>query len=90
MKKVKKCIVCGETITGRTDKKYCSDSCRSYNNNAIRRNKMQKIKGLESINIIHRDIIELGMRDSIWHLRFLVTICKILKKFSVRKDRINK
>lgn len=30
----KKCLQCGEKITGRTDKKFCCDSCRNnYNNN---------------------------------------------------------
>lgn len=30
----KKCLQCGEKIIGRTDKKFCCDSCRNnYNNN---------------------------------------------------------
>lgn len=29
----KKCLECGEPITGRTDKKYCSDACRNAYNN---------------------------------------------------------
>ena len=29
----KKCLECGDKITGRSDKKFCSDQCRiSYNN----------------------------------------------------------
>jgi len=29
----KKCLDCGETITGRADKKFCSDMCRNNYNN---------------------------------------------------------
>jgi endogenous inhibitor of DNA gyrase (YacG/DUF329 family) len=29
----RKCPVCNEIITGRTDKKYCSDQCRFIHNN---------------------------------------------------------
>lgn len=37
----KKCLECGSKITGRIDKKYCSDQCRNtYNNkkNKVNRN----------------------------------------------------
>lgn len=33
MNESKKCIECGRELFGRADKKYCSDSCRSANNN---------------------------------------------------------
>lgn len=29
------CIVCGETVTGRSDKKYCSDYCRTSQHNKL-------------------------------------------------------
>ncbi|WP_228466563.1 DUF2116 family Zn-ribbon domain-containing protein [Adhaeribacter swui] len=31
------CQVCGQAIQGRSDKKYCSDQCRSQSNNQKRR-----------------------------------------------------
>ncbi|PSR56879.1 hypothetical protein AHMF7605_26965 [Adhaeribacter arboris] len=31
------CLVCGQAIKGRSDKKYCSDQCRSQDNNQKRR-----------------------------------------------------
>ena len=33
----RKCINCGETIIGRSDKKFCSDQCRYMFNNKIKR-----------------------------------------------------
>ena len=35
---MKKCIECGGTVIGRSDKKYCSDECRTaYNNGRYRK-----------------------------------------------------
>ena len=31
----RKCVVCEEPVTGRSDKKYCSDYCRSLRNNKL-------------------------------------------------------
>lgn len=36
----KKCLECGSPITGREDKKYCSDQCRNTYNN--KRNKVNR------------------------------------------------
>ncbi len=36
MNESKKCLECGREVIGRSDKKFCSDSCRSaYNNKTI-------------------------------------------------------
>ena len=32
----KKCLSCGEKITGRADKRFCCDQCRNVYNNKIR------------------------------------------------------
>ncbi len=32
-----KCINCGDTFVGRSDKKFCSDQCRNSYNNKIKR-----------------------------------------------------
>lgn len=53
----RKCPECGERVTGRSDKKFCSDQCRtSYNN---RRNILNN-KVLRNVNSIlkrNRDIL---------------------------------
>mgnify|MGYP000359352758 CR=1 FL=1 len=36
MKSVRKCLNCEITITGRTDKRFCSDQCRATYNNQNR------------------------------------------------------
>jgi len=33
---IRKCIECGDTIHGRSDRKFCSDSCRNAYNNKYR------------------------------------------------------
>lgn len=45
----KKCLDCGDTIRGRTDKKFCSDQCRNNYNNRLNRdtnNFMRNVHGL--------------------------------------------
>ncbi len=46
-----KCVNCGETIVGRSDKKYCSDQCRYIFNN---KNKRSNEKIIIDINKILR------------------------------------
>lgn len=44
---MKKCLKCGDSLSGRTDKKYCCDGCRSaFNNNR----KKQSEKQLRTVN----------------------------------------
>lgn len=45
----RKCLDCGCTIRGRTDKKFCSDQCRNNYNNKLNRdtnNFMRNVHGL--------------------------------------------
>ncbi|MBK7480842.1 MAG: DUF2116 family Zn-ribbon domain-containing protein [Bacteroidales bacterium] len=45
----RKCLDCGCTIRGRTDKKFCSDQCRNNYNNKLNRdtnNYMRNVHGL--------------------------------------------
>jgi predicted nucleic acid-binding Zn ribbon protein len=45
----KRCPECGESIIGRTDKKFCSDMCRNAWNNKQKRaenNYMRKVNGV--------------------------------------------
>jgi hypothetical protein len=41
---MKRCLECGIQITGRTDKKYCSDHCRNYHNNLLYKHRNEAIK----------------------------------------------
>ena len=57
----KKCLECGDKITGRSDKKFCSDQCRiSYNNklNSDETNLMRNINNVLRKN--RRILIELN------------------------------
>jgi len=40
----KNCPECGEKISGRADKKFCSDSCRNAHNNALNRTQKNTIR----------------------------------------------
>jgi predicted nucleic acid-binding Zn ribbon protein len=51
MENKRKCPVCGETITGRPDKKFCSDQCRAEFNN---RNNKDSTNAMRKINRILR------------------------------------
>lgn len=48
----KKCDTCGTPVTGRVDKRFCSDQCRSNYHNLINRGPTQLIR---RINRILRD-----------------------------------
>lgn len=39
----KKCLSCGKPLTGRIDKKYCDDQCRSSYNNRSRKSHERRI-----------------------------------------------
>lgn len=54
----KKCEQCGKTLKGRTDKRFCDDSCRNVYNNQL---KLQTSKQVRIINLIlqkNRRILE--------------------------------
>ncbi len=56
MKRV--CIECHETFSGRIDKKYCSDTCRTSYNNRINAPANALIKDINSILKKNRKILE--------------------------------
>ncbi len=43
----KKCLVCGDRLIGRLDKKYCSDQCRYFANN---KNKIETERPIQDVN----------------------------------------
>jgi predicted nucleic acid-binding Zn ribbon protein len=55
----KKCLECGESIHGRSDKKFCSDQCRNaYNNKLKSINGMAFIRKVNNILLRNRNILE--------------------------------
>ena len=45
----KKCIVCGEEMTGRQDKRFCSDQCRSTHHNRRNGDRRNFIRNINAI-----------------------------------------
>jgi hypothetical protein len=44
----KTCLECGETIVGRTDKKFCSDYCRNAYNNNVNKDSKNLIRNINN------------------------------------------
>ena len=51
------CLDCGETIRGRSDKKFCSDLCRNNFNNRLNRDEMNFIRNVQNILRRNRRIL---------------------------------
>ena len=54
----KGCIECGQKITGRVDKKFCSDLCRNAYNNSRSRDKNNLMRKVNRILRKNRSILE--------------------------------
>lgn len=46
--KNKECLECGETVTGRIDKKFCSDYCRNTYNNKVNKDSKNLIRNINN------------------------------------------
>ena len=55
---LKGCIECGEKISGRVDKKFCSDLCRNAYNNSRSRDKNNLMRKVNGILRKNRSILE--------------------------------
>lgn len=44
----RQCIVCGDRLVGRSDKKFCSDSCRNTHNNALKQSNNNLIRNVNN------------------------------------------
>lgn len=58
MKKKKACLVCGEPIKGRPDKRFCSDQCRSAFHNKQNSDSTNFIRNINNILRKNRRILE--------------------------------
>ncbi len=51
------CLYCNERIIGRSDKKYCSDQCRSTHHNILFREEMKFMRGINTVLRNNRKIL---------------------------------
>ena len=87
----KVCPVCGEKIVGRSDKKYCSDECRTFANNRKWREKRNLMASYTTLAGIGRDLMALSGAGGGRYLKLIAAItsvCKIMYKFGHQKEQI--
>lgn len=55
----KTCPICGTSLSGRSDKKYCSDKCRNiYSNNLRSKSKhFNSIRNINNALIVNRNVL---------------------------------
>jgi hypothetical protein len=53
----KKCLDCGDTLRGRTDKKFCSDQCRNSYNNRLNRDSNNFVRNVHGLLRKNRRIL---------------------------------
>jgi hypothetical protein len=58
MAEKKKCLDCSEIISGRADKKFCSDLCRNNYNNKLNADSTNHVRNINNILRRNRRIIE--------------------------------
>jgi len=68
------CLDCGEPITGRMDKKFCSDMCRNNYNNRLNSEVTNYVRNVNNILRKNR--------------RILLELIPIEGKISVHKDKL--
>ena len=57
----KKCLECGEKVSGRTDKKFCSDYCRNAFNNKVNKDSKNLIRNINNrLKKNHKILTELN------------------------------
>jgi hypothetical protein len=53
----RKCLDCGDTIRGRSDKKFCSDQCRNNYNNRLNRDSNNFVRNVHGLLRKNRRIL---------------------------------
>lgn len=74
------CPVCGKEVNGRSDKKFCSDECRTFYNNSLGRRR--RARNRKQLNAIRFNIMEMERADSRFLLRTLSWISKVFRVIS--------
>ena len=54
---IKRCLLCGEEFSGRSDKKFCSDLCRNEYHNNLRREEYKKMTRCNMLLRQNRNIL---------------------------------
>jgi predicted nucleic acid-binding Zn ribbon protein len=52
------CLECGESISGRSDKKFCTDSCRNAFNNRLNSNETNYVRNVNNTLRKNRRILQ--------------------------------
>ena len=81
------CPVCGTVILGRIDKKFCSNECRVYFNNAKNRERHKLLGEDKCLGLIYSNAMTLYEQKSWFLLKIVLWISilfKILSTFEVR------
>ena len=86
--KVNKCPSSGKDVVGRADKRFCSDECRIFYNNAQR--KKRRSRNLFQIRAIVANVRELDRVNAKFLLRLLQHISKVFKIMSTFAKTRNK
>lgn len=55
---IRKCLECGSSIKGRSDKRYCDDQCRNAYNNRRNRDQNNYVRRVNAILRKNRSILE--------------------------------
>lgn len=87
----KYCKVCGSTLTGRSDKIFCTYSCRTYFNNIKYREKNILYAKDESVQEIQASVRFLWEQKSLLSLKIVLRVaqlCKIIATFEGSKRRV--
>lgn len=53
------CVFCGSDLLGRSDKKYCDDTCRNNHHYALKRENLSVIKYINNILMHNREMLNL-------------------------------
>ncbi len=53
----RRCLDCGESLRGRSDKKFCSDQCRNNYNNRLNRDETTFIRNVQNVLRRNRRIL---------------------------------
>lgn len=84
MQKERVCMICGEKLIGRSDKKYCSYSCRIYANNLKFKEFKETSHSYEYKNRIDKILKILITKNALKSLKIILItayICKIFSTF---------
>lgn len=55
---MKTCLDCGDTIKGRSDKKFCNDQCRNNYNNKLNTDASSQVRSINAVLRKNRRILE--------------------------------